>query len=178
MELVSEGPCVNVGIFVFIFYLFISKLVSLMFSKTNIFSILLDVLGCDITLNVTDTTQYVATEGYPDEYRNNQNCEFNFVAPPGRTFVVMFEDFNLFLYIQEISYIFVSWITWTHMEFYTHPPTHTHTQAHTCTYTPTHIHTHTPAHYHTHTHRQTHTDTHTVTNTHIHKHTHTILHPL
>ena len=52
-------------------------------------------LGCNIDLSVTETTQYIATEGYPDNYRNNQNCSFNFVAPPGRRITVLFEDFQL-----------------------------------------------------------------------------------
>ena len=55
----------------------------------------LDPAGCDINLTVTDTTQYVATEGYPLGYMDNQDCDFNFVAPPGRKFIVMFEDFRL-----------------------------------------------------------------------------------
>ena len=53
------------------------------------------VTGCDITLNVTDTTQYLATERYPRFYRIDQLCEFNFVAPPGRRTIVMFEDIEL-----------------------------------------------------------------------------------
>ena len=61
--------------------------------KTNI--LLLDVAGCDITLTVTETKQYVATEGYPNSYKNNQDCNFNFVAAPGRKIIVLFEDFNL-----------------------------------------------------------------------------------
>ena len=55
----------------------------------------LDVAGCDITLTVTDSTQFVATEGYPNDYKNSQDCDFNFVAPSGRRIVVVFEDFNL-----------------------------------------------------------------------------------
>ena len=58
----------------------------------------LDVAGCDITLTVTDSKQYVATEGYPDEYKDNQDCDFNFVAPSGRRTIVMFEDFDLELF--------------------------------------------------------------------------------
>ena len=57
--------------------------------------VLVDIAACDITLNVTDTKQYIATEGYPISYMNDQNCEFNFVAPPGRRFFVIFEDFDL-----------------------------------------------------------------------------------
>ena len=60
---------------------------------------LLDAAGCDVTLTVTETKQYIATEGYPNYYKNNQDCEFNFIAPPGRKIIVLFEDFNL-----EISY--------------------------------------------------------------------------
>ena len=55
----------------------------------------LDVAGCDITLTVTDTTQYAATEGYPLGYMDNQDCDFNFEAPSGRRLMVMFEDFSL-----------------------------------------------------------------------------------
>ena len=55
----------------------------------------LDVTACDIDLTVTDTKQYVATEGYPDNYKNNQDCRFHFEAPSGRRIVVLFEDFNL-----------------------------------------------------------------------------------
>ena len=62
--------------------------------ETNIPS-LSDVAGCDITLNVTDTKQYIATEGYPKGYKNNQTCNFNFLAPPGRIFFVMIEHFDL-----------------------------------------------------------------------------------
>ena len=55
----------------------------------------LDVAGCGITLNVTDTQQKVATQGYPIRYRNLQDCDFNFVAPPGRKFIVTFVDFQV-----------------------------------------------------------------------------------
>ena len=55
----------------------------------------LDVAACNINLTVTDTKQYVATEGYPYGYKDNQDCEFNFMAPSGRKFIVMFEDFDL-----------------------------------------------------------------------------------
>ena len=55
----------------------------------------LDPTGCDITLNVTETKQYVATEGYPHNYKHNQDCEFNFVVPSGRKIIVLFEDFDL-----------------------------------------------------------------------------------
>ena len=44
---------------------------------------------------MTDTKQYVATEGYPHNYKRNQDCDFNFKAPSGRKIIVMFEDFNL-----------------------------------------------------------------------------------
>ena len=57
-----------------------------------------DVAECNITLNVTDTKQYFATEGYPYNYKNDQDCTFNFEAPSGRRIVVFFEDFNLELY--------------------------------------------------------------------------------
>ena len=65
------------------------------FFSLDINANLLDVAGCDITLNVTDTKQYVATEGYSHNYKNNQDCNFNFVAPSGRIFIVLFEDFHL-----------------------------------------------------------------------------------
>ena len=54
-----------------------------------------DVTACDIVLTVTDTKQYVATEGYPDSYQNNQDCDFTFEAPSGRRIAVFFEDFQL-----------------------------------------------------------------------------------
>ena len=44
---------------------------------------------------MNDTKQYVATEGYPHNYKDNQDCNFNFKAPSGRKIIVMFEDFNL-----------------------------------------------------------------------------------
>ena len=44
---------------------------------------------------MTDTKQYVATEGYPSFYKNYQDCNFNFKAPSGRYIIVMFEDFSL-----------------------------------------------------------------------------------
>ena len=56
---------------------------------------------------MTDTKQYVATEGYPHSYKLNQDCNFNFKAPSGRKVIVMFEDFNLedrydFLYFRKL----------------------------------------------------------------------------
>ena len=42
-----------------------------------------------------DTKQYIATEGYPHSYKDNQDCEFNFRAPSGRKIIVMFEHFDL-----------------------------------------------------------------------------------
>ena len=56
---------------------------------------------------MTDTKQYVATEGYPHKYKHNQDCSFNFKAPPGRKIIVMFEDFHLehdydFLYFRKL----------------------------------------------------------------------------
>ena len=63
---------------------------------------LLDRIGCDITLNVTDTKQYIATEGYPDNYKNDQDCSFRFEAPPSRGIIVMFEHFEL-----EVDYDFI-----------------------------------------------------------------------
>ena len=68
---------------------------------------IVDVAGCDINLTVTDTKQYVATEGYPNNYKDNQDCNFHFKAPSGRKIIVMFEDFNLedrhdFLYFRKL----------------------------------------------------------------------------
>ena len=55
-----------------------------------------DAAAYDINLTVTDTAQYIATEGYPIRYyMNNQDCSFNFMASPGRKFIVMFEEFDL-----------------------------------------------------------------------------------
>ena len=48
--------------------------------------------GCDVTLNVTNVTQYITTEGHPIAYLNNQDCSFNFAAPPGEGIIVDFED--------------------------------------------------------------------------------------
>ena len=77
----------------------------------NIFS--LDISGCDVTLNVTDTKQYFGTEGYPHYYKNNQNCHFNFMAPSGTKIIVVFEVFNLeknydFLYFRKFQNIKIS----------------------------------------------------------------------
>ena len=44
---------------------------------------------------MNDTKQYVATEGYPHNYKDNQDCNFNFKAPSGRKIIVMFEDCRL-----------------------------------------------------------------------------------
>ena len=55
----------------------------------------LDFAACGIIVTVTDTKQYVAAEGYPHYYKDNQDCNFNFKAPSGRKIIVMFEDFNL-----------------------------------------------------------------------------------
>ena len=51
---------------------------------------------------MTDTKQYIATEGYPYSYKGDQDCEFNFEAPSGMKIIVMFEDFDL-----EIGYDFI-----------------------------------------------------------------------
>ena len=69
---------------------------------------LLDVAGCDVTLTVTETKEYVATEGYPNNYKHNQDCEFNFMAPSGRKIIVQFEDFHLefqsdYLYFRKLD---------------------------------------------------------------------------
>ena len=67
----------------------------LYFCFINKYIYLLDAAGCDVNLTVTETKQYIATEGYPNNYKQNQDCEFNFVAPTGRKIIVQFEDFNL-----------------------------------------------------------------------------------
>ena len=54
-----------------------------------------DTTGCDVNLNVTETKQYFATEGYPHRYKNNQDCNFTFEAPPGRRIVIIFVVFDL-----------------------------------------------------------------------------------
>ena len=56
---------------------------------------------------MTDTKQYVATEGYPHNYKDNQDCNFNFEASSGREIIVLFEDFHLeaeydFLYFRKL----------------------------------------------------------------------------
>ena len=51
----------------------------------------------DVNLTVTDTKQYIATEGYPHDYvfeSSIGSCYFHFMAPPGRRFIVTIEDFN------------------------------------------------------------------------------------
>ena len=66
----------------------------------------LDAAGCNVNLTVTDTKEYIATSGYPFNYLNNRECEYNFNAPPGRKIIVLFEDFQLeegfdFLYFRK-----------------------------------------------------------------------------
>ena len=46
-------------------------------------------------LEVTETKQYITTEGYPRNYENDQHRSFNFVAPPGERIIAFFEDFRL-----------------------------------------------------------------------------------
>ena len=65
-----------------------------------------DATGCDVYLTVTDTKQFFATEGYPHNYKDNQDCHLNFIAPLGRRIVVFFVDFHLdyvhdFLYLRK-----------------------------------------------------------------------------
>ena len=107
------------------------------FVRKNLF---LDPSGCGVDLIVTETKQYVATEGYPNSYKDSQFCEFHFMAPSGQKFIVLFEDFNLQV---DHDYIFFCklYIMDTHTD--TDTDTHTHTHRHT------HIHTY------IHTHRQT-----------------------
>ena len=54
-----------------------------------------DAIGCDVNLIVNETKQYISTEGYPSYYKSNQDCHFNFEAPPGIRIVVFFVDFHL-----------------------------------------------------------------------------------
>ena len=61
-----------------------------------------DATGCNITLNVTDTKQYFATEGYNYVYKNDQDRHFNFEAPLGRRILIFFEHFEL-----EVGYVFL-----------------------------------------------------------------------
>ena len=51
---------------------------------------------------MTETKQYISTDGYPNSYLDNQDCSFNFVAPSGRKILVFFEDVEL-----EATYDFV-----------------------------------------------------------------------
>ena len=53
---------------------------------------------------MTDTKQYVATEGYPYKYKNSQDCNFNFKAPSGRKIIVMFEDFHIEFYFDSLYF--------------------------------------------------------------------------
>ena len=85
--------------------------------------VLLDDSGCNVHLIVNETKQYFATEGYPNKYKPLQYCQFNFVAPIGRKFIVLFEDFNL-----EERYDFLHFRKLHTMQTHTH--THTHTHAH------------------------------------------------
>ena len=57
-----------------------------------------------MNLTVTETRQYFATEGYPDSYKNNQDCHINFEAPPGMRFVVFFLEFNLELHVDFLHF--------------------------------------------------------------------------
>ena len=51
---------------------------------------------------MTETKQYISTEGYPNSYDDNQYCSYNFVAPSGWKILVFFEDVEL-----EATYDFV-----------------------------------------------------------------------
>ena len=44
---------------------------------------------------MTETKQYITTEGYPNSYLDDQDCSFNFVAPSGRRILVFFEKVQL-----------------------------------------------------------------------------------
>ena len=61
-----------------------------MFSYRNKVVFHSDLTGCNITLNVTDTKQYVMTE--PPLHGS---CSVNFVAPPGEEALIVFEDVYL-----------------------------------------------------------------------------------
>ena len=74
------------------------------------FAWFVDVAGCNITLNVTSTRQYLATEGFPHNYLDDQDCSFNFEAPAGSTIVVFFEHFDV-----EYNYDYLHFRKlWTH----------------------------------------------------------------
>ena len=100
--------------------------------------------GCNVHLIVNETKQYFATEGYPDGYKNNQDCHFNFEAPPGRRIVVFFEDFDLeiefdFLHFRKLHTLLKHSSL---LHIIQNNSTHWHTHTHTDTHTPTHTHTH------------------------------------
>ena len=61
----------------------------------NIASTLTDRSGCDIRLTVTESKQYITTEGYPQSYLGDQDCSYNFMGPSGRKMLVFFEDVKL-----------------------------------------------------------------------------------
>ena len=72
----------------------------------------LDASACNVSLTVTDARQYFVTEGYPEEYKINQDCYFNFEAPVGRRILVFFEHFDVeyffdFLQFRELYYTLI-----------------------------------------------------------------------
>ena len=106
----------------------------LYFCFINKYIYLLDAVGCDVNFTVTETKVYIATEGYPNKYKQNQDCEFNFVAPTGRKIIVQFEDFNLeeeydYLYFRKLQIMntHIDIHTDTHKQIHTDILTHTQT---------------------------------------------------
>ena len=85
-------------IFVILIHLHFISVIEFMFVYFLCISTL-DDSGCDVNLTVTDTKQFFATEGYPHNYQDNQDCQFNFEAPPGRRIVVFFQDFHLWIHV-------------------------------------------------------------------------------
>ena len=81
-------------IFVILIYLHFISVIEFMFVYFLCISTL-DDSGCDVNLTVTDIKQFFATEGYPHNYKDNQDCQLNFEAPSGRNIVVFFQDFHL-----------------------------------------------------------------------------------
>ena len=95
------------------------------------------------------TRQYVATEGYPDGYMDNQDCDFNFVAPPGRKFIVTFEDFSL---QEETDDDYITLFSdpirdYLHFRELDNMDTGRHTYIHTYIHRHTHVILHVPTHY-------------------------------
>ena len=54
-----------------------------------------DASGYDINLGLTSTKQYVSTQGYPNSYLHDQDCDFQFEVPPGEKIIVFIENIKL-----------------------------------------------------------------------------------